>query len=121
MNKLIDSPGVWILTDFKAAVATPLHPALSSQVKMPLQPATPASHSEKEMSNRPQSVSLNPLLISLWGRRQGSGCSAAQKPAAWPQAAGRAGGRRRPWGSLLGSKLRENNNHTHCHHCLHYT
>lgn len=98
------------------------HPVLPSQVKMSIQPATPASQKKKWAIGHKVSASLNPLLISLRGLRQDSGCNAKLKLAADGSMAAVTGRRAlQAWGSLLGSKYRENNNSTHCHHCLHYT
>lgn len=67
------------------------------------------------------SASLNPLLISLRGLRQGCDCTAKLELAGGTSTATVTSRRAQAWGSLLGSKHRENNNHTHCHHCLPYT
>lgn len=93
-------------------VSGPQAPPGSSQ---PRQDATPPyasrTQNNKWVIGHKVSASLNPLLISLWGLRQSSGCS--MKLAAdggMAVVTGRQAAQ--AWGCLLGSKQRKYNNHT---------
>lgn len=89
------------------------HPTLPSQDETPPHPATLRfSHTKnKWVIGHKVSASPNPLLISLWGLRQRSGCSV--KLAADGRMAAVTGRQAvQAWGCLLGSQQRKYNNHT---------
>lgn len=93
---------------------TQLFPAKSR-----LNPTPRFSHTKnKWVIGHKVSASPNPLLISLWGLRQGSGCRA--KLAADVRMAAVTGRQRRP-GGLYWDPSKENTITTHCHHCLPFT
>ena len=94
----------------------PQAPPSSSQ---PLSHPTLLSHTKnKWVIGHKVSARFNPLLISLWGLRQGSGCSV--ELAADGRRAALTGRQRRP-GGVYWDPSKENTITTHCHHCLPYT